>query len=366
MKLSVVILNYNVRYFLELCLKSVVEATKGLDAEIIVVDNNSPDDSCEMVNKLFPKVKLISSDTNYGFSKGNNIGVAQANGEYVCILNPDTVVAEDTFKKTLSFADAQSNLGIVGCRLIDGKGKFLPESKRNIPTPWVSIQKMLGNSIPYYASDVNVRETVEVPILVGAFMLMKREVYNTLNGFDEDYFMYGEDVDISYRALQAGYSNYYFPRTTIIHFKGESTLKDLTYAKRFYKAMKLFYKKHFRSYGLFDVVVWLGSRVLPFISKPKKKKSAKTKKYVLVTFQERVNVLKTFDKDFEQTNSIRKYEKQTEYIFDNNSVAFKSIIQQIDSFPENKRSTFKILPKNSQFLIGSNSSKSRGEIQFLK
>ena len=285
---------------------------------------------------------------------------------YVCILNPDTVVAEDTFKKSLAFADLQSNLGILGCRLIDGKGKFLPESKRNIPTPWVSMQKILGNSIPYYASDVNERETAEVPILVGAFMLMKREVYNTLNGFDEDFFMYGEDVDISYRALQAGYANYYFPQTTVIHYKGESTLKDLIYAKRFYKAMKLFYKKHFRSYGFFDVMVWLGSRILPIVSRPKKEKSAKTKKYVLVTYQENVSVMTAFNKEFEQINSIKKYERNTEYIFDNNSEAFKSIIQQIDGFPENKRSTFKILPKNSQFLIGSNSSKSRGEILKLK
>ena len=144
MQLSVIILNYNVRYFLELCVLSVQKALETIEGEIIVIDNNSSDDSCTMMKQRFPKVKLIQNKENVGFPKGNNIGVAQAQGEYICILNPDTVVAEDTFTKVLAFAKRQKNIGIVGCKLIDGAGNFLPESKRGVPTPWVAFTKISG------------------------------------------------------------------------------------------------------------------------------------------------------------------------------------------------------------------------------
>lgn len=189
MKLSVVILNYNVRYFLELCLKSVEASLVNIDAEIIVVDNQSSDDSCDMVKTKFPKVKLIENNDNFGFSKGNNIAVAEAKGEYVCILNPDTVVEEHTFEDLLQFADNQSNLGILGCRLIDGQGRFLPESKRNVPRPMVAIKKMLGFPKSYYVSDLDEKSIGNSSVFVGAFMLMKRDIYNQVQGFDEDYFM---------------------------------------------------------------------------------------------------------------------------------------------------------------------------------
>ena len=352
------------QYFLELCLKSVEAAIKNIEAEIIVVDNQSPDDSCSMVKTLFPKVKLIKNRENWGFSKGNNIGVAEAKGEYICILNPDTVVAEDTFENILAFADLQDNLGIVGCRLIDGKGRFLPESKRNVPTPMVSIKKIFGNSADYYATQLNQHEIGKVDILVGAFMLMKRDLYASLNGFDEDYFMYGEDVDMSYRVLKQNLNNIYFGNTTVIHFKGESTLKDLRYAKRFYQAMKIFYKKHFRNYGLFDVVVWVGSKVMPFFMNSNQRKEQKPKAYVLVT-EENAKTL-NFNEPLDVIKRIETYEKNSEYILDNNSLFFKQIIQQIDGFPENSESTFKILPKNSNFILGSNSSKTKGEVVLLE
>ena len=365
MKLSVVILNYNVRYFLELCLKSVEAAVKNMDAEVIVVDNFSSDGSCEMVKTLFPEVKLIENKENLGFAKGNNIGVAQATGDYVCILNPDTVVAEDTFVHLLTFADLQENLGIVGCRLIDGSGRFLPESKRNIPKPLVSVKKIFGNAGEYYATQLSQHETGKVEILVGAFMLMKRSLYNSLKGFDEDYFMYGEDIDLSYRVLQQGLDNFYFGSATVIHFKGESTLKDITYAKRFYQAMQIFYRKHFRNYGLFDLVVWMGSKVMPFFKERTLGNGQKPELYVLVT-EKKKDVLAGFQQPYKELRFIEVYDKNTEYIFDNNSLAFKQIIQQMDRFSENNSTTFKILPKNSNFILGSNSSKTRGEVQFLE
>jgi GT2 family glycosyltransferase len=268
MQLSVIILNYNVRYFLEQCVASVQEALSNIDGEIIVVDNNSLDDSCEMMKTHFPNVKLIENNTNLGFPKGNNIGVAHAKGDYICILNPDTVVAEDTFEKVLAFAEKQKNIGIVGCKLIDGTGNFLPECKRGVPTPFVALTKIFGlyKLFPktalfnrYYAQHLSENETGKVGILVGAFMIMKRNLYQEIGGFDENCFMYSDDIDLSYIALKKGKTNYYFHETTVIHYKGESTVKDGLYMKHFREAMQFFYRKHFRSSIIFDVFMKIGA-----------------------------------------------------------------------------------------------------------
>ena len=276
MQLSVIILNYNVRYFLEQCVASVQEALTNIDSEIIVVDNQSSDDSCEMIRSRFPGVKLIKNNSNLGFPKGNNIGVAQANGKYICILNPDTVVAEDTFEKILTFAEKQENLGIVGCKLIDGSGNFLPESKRGIPTPFVALTKIFGlyKLFPnwklfnrYYAQHLSENETGKVEILVGAFMIMKRDLYNEIGGFDENCFMYSDDFDLSYMALKRGKSNYYFHETSVIHYKGESTVRDGLYMKRFREAMQFFYNKHYKSSAIFDLFMKIGALFFALIKK---------------------------------------------------------------------------------------------------
>src|SRR6476620_2937781 len=247
MKLSVIILNYNVRYFLEQCVLSVQVALQNIEGEIIVVDNNSSDDSCDMMKRRFPNVTLIENKENSGFPKGNNIGVAQAKGEYLCILNPDTVVAEDTFEKILAFAKSKQDLGIVGCKLVDGTGNFLPESKRGVPTPWVAFTKIFGlykffpkSSIfnKYYAQHLSENQTGKVDILVGAFMVMRRDLYSKVGGFDENCFMYSDDIDLSYMVLKSGRSNYYFHDTSVIHYKGESTVRDGLYMQRFREAMQ--------------------------------------------------------------------------------------------------------------------------------
>ena len=258
MQLSVIILNYNVRYFLEQCVLSVQKALEGIDGEIIVIDNASSDDSCEMMKTKFPHIKLIENKDNLGFPKGNNIGVARAKGEYICILNPDTVVAEDTFTKILNTKNWQLNIGIIGCKLIDGAGNFLPESKRGVPTPWVAFTKIFGlykisNYFgKYYAQHLSENESGKVDILVGAFMMMKRELYLKVGGFDENCFMYSDDIDLSYLVLKTGKSNYYFHETSVIHYKGESTVRDGTYMKRFREAMQFFYKKHFNKSWFFS------------------------------------------------------------------------------------------------------------------
>ena len=362
MKLSIIILNYNVRYFLELCLKSVQASIENLDAEIIVVDNHSSDDSCKMIKSLFPDVILLENKENYGFSKGNNQGVAVAKGEYICILNPDTVVAEDTFETLLKFAESQNNLGILGCRLIDGSGNFLQESKRNIPFPKVALKKILGNAKGYYANQLEEFEIGEVPILVGAFMVLKRDIFNLVNGFDEDYFMYGEDIDLSYRIQQKGYKNIYNGTVTNIHFKGESTILDKNYINRFYGAMQVFYKKHFKSNMLFNILVWIGIKMAYFMSSRPKVVKDNIKQYVMVSNKIPEDLKSNLRKPVFLNTAYKSIQQDTEMILDAHMLSYKNIISYIADKKINSKVGFKILPINSNFIIGSKSSKSRGEV----
>jgi len=255
LKLSIVIVNYNVKYFLEQCLRSVYKAIHGFDADVYVVDNNSVDGSNEMVKKLFPEVKLIQNKENVGFSKANNQAMEQSSAEYVLLLNPDTVIQEDTLQKCLAYMDHNKDCGGLGVRMIDGNGTFLPESKRGLPTPEVALYKMLGlNKLfprskkfgKYHLGYLKEHDTNEVEVLAGAFMMLRKSVLDQIGLLDETFFMYGEDVDLSYRISQAGYKNIYFPETSIIHYKGESTKKaSANYVFVFYRAMIIFSKKHY-------------------------------------------------------------------------------------------------------------------------
>lgn len=362
MKLSVVILNYNVRYFLELCLQSVVAALTDIDSEIIVVDNNSPDDSCAMVKQKFPQATLIENKENFGFSKGNNLGVAVAKGEYICILNPDTVVAEDSFLKLIDFAKDKKNLGIVGCQLIDGQGQFLPESKRHIPTPWVSTKKMLGLTDAYYATNVYKDNSAPVEILVGAFMFLHKAVYKEVSGFDEDYFMYGDDIDLSYKIHKKGYINWYFGDTKVIHYKGESTLKDKIYAKRFYGAMQIFYKKHFRAHPIFNIMVWVGIRLATWLQRPKPEQLPPSQEAILISNEKNEALEKALQSSMSLQKQVESCTANRLYILDTKHLSFKAIIRVMSNVPKNSKVRFKILPKNSNFILGSDSSKRQGEI----
>ncbi len=254
-KISVIIVNYNVCYFLEQAIKSVLNAINNLDAEIIVVDNNSVDGSVELVEKKFPEVKLIANKKNVGFSSANNQAIKVAQGEYVLLLNPDTVVEEDTLEKCCEFMDENPEAGGLGVKMVDGKGVFLPESKRSLPTPAVAFYKISGlaNLFPrskrfgrYHLGFLPENETNEVEVLAGAFMLIRSSALDKVGLLDEDYFMYGEDIDLSYRLIKGGYKNYYFPKARIIHYKGESTKKtSVNYVFIFYRAMVIFARKHF-------------------------------------------------------------------------------------------------------------------------
>jgi O-antigen biosynthesis protein len=255
MKLSIVIVNYNVKYFLEQCLYAALKAASQINSEIIVVDNDSVDGSCQMVAEKFPEISMIANKENVGFSKANNQAIRIARGEYILLLNPDTVVEEDCFLKIVQFMDKTPDAGGLGVKMIDGKGRFLPESKRGLPTPEVAFWKMFGFSslFPhskrfgrYHLGYLDNDLIHDVEVLAGAFMLLRRETLDKVGLLDEDYFMYGEDIDLSYRITKGGYKNYYFPETTIIHYKGESTKKgSINYVKVFYNAMIIFAKKHF-------------------------------------------------------------------------------------------------------------------------
>ncbi|MDA3819141.1 MAG: glycosyltransferase [Candidatus Delongbacteria bacterium] len=254
-KLSVIIVNYNVKHFLEQCLHSVFKAIQNIDTEVFVVDNNSVDGSAQMIRNKFPEVKLIANKENVGFSKGNNQAIKKASGEYVLLLNPDTIVEEDSFSKIIAYTDSHPEVGGLGVKMIDGKGNFLPESKRGLPTPAVAFYKIFGLSrlFPrskqfgqYHLSYLDKDEIHEVDVLSGAFMWMRKAALDKTGLLDENFFMYGEDIDMSYRIKQAGYKNIYFPGTTIIHYKGESTKKgSINYVRIFYQAMIIFANKHF-------------------------------------------------------------------------------------------------------------------------
>lgn len=264
MDLSVIIVNYNVRYFLENALRSVERAMRGLSVEVFVVDNASVDGSVAMIREKFPWVELIANNDNPGFSVANNQAIRKSKGRYVLLLNPDTVVEEDTFRKCLDFADQRPRIGALGVRMIDGSGRFLPESKRGLPTPWVAFTKAFGlaRMFPqsrlfnqYHLGFLDEHQAAAVPVLAGAFMLLRRKTLDQIGLLDEDFFMYGEDIDLSYRVTQSGYENWYFPDTSIIHYKGESTKRgSLNYVRTFYQAMIIFARKHFTGGALRSLV----------------------------------------------------------------------------------------------------------------
>lgn len=274
MKLSIIIVNYNVKFFLAQCLNSVKLSLETLDqdAEVFVVDNHSVDGSVALIKEQYPWVKLIENNENLGFSKANNQAIKISKGEYILLLNPDTVVEQDTFIKVIEYMDNNPQVGGLGVRMIDGKGNFLPESKRGLPTPKVAFYKISGLSklFPksrvfnkYHLGYLSETEIHDVEVLSGAFMLIRRKVLDKIGLLDETFFMYGEDVDLSYRIIQAGYKNIYFPKTTIIHYKGESTKKgSINYVRMFYSAMSIFANKHFKNSQsnffslLINIAIW--------------------------------------------------------------------------------------------------------------
>lgn len=376
MKLSVIILNYNVCSFLEQCILSVQRAIANLDAEIIVVDNASVDDSAAMVKRRFPEINFIQNAENVGFSKANNQAVDIATGTYICILNPDTAVAEDTFEYAMQFAESNLNMGALGLFYMDGTGNFLPECKRNLPTPLRSLFKILGlaqGRNGYYAKQVAKEGVGSVEILAGAFMFLKRELFLKAGGFDEDYFMYGEDIDLCYRLIKLGHVNYYSGLIKVLHYKGESTIRDVNYFDRFYGAMRIFYKKHFATRKVLNLLVEWGISVT---------RSWKTNGKVneleelpepdeVWVLTEDLQLLKSLSEQYRskvRSVALRAVDEDLVnnkmLVFDSHYLSYKQIFE-VMAKQRNRQNKFRIRPPGCNFIVGSDRSDEKGEVKIL-
>lgn len=264
--ISIIIVSYNVKYYIEQCLRSISRASKNIDVEVFVVDNNSNDGTLEYLSPRFPNVEFIQNRENVGFGRANNQALLKSKGDYVLFLNPDTILSEKTLEECLRFMNTHESAGSVGVMMLHSNGRFAPESRRSIPTPFVAFCKMSGLSrlfpksrllAKYHMSYLDNSMETEIEVVSGAFMFVRHEILNRIGGFDEDFFMYGEDIDLSYRLLKEGYSNWYIP-VPMLHYKGESTVKtSYRYVSVFYDAMIVFFNKHFKHY----------SRILSFMIK---------------------------------------------------------------------------------------------------
>src|SRR5579863_7449116 len=384
MILSVVIVSYNVKYFLEQCLSSLKKAVDGLSlprgsTEVFIIDNASTDGSLDFLEPLFPDFHFIRNKENSGFAKANNLAIPLCNGEFILFLNPDTIVAEDSLDICISFFRDQTDAGAVGVRMVDGTGRFLRESKRGFPYPSASFFKMTGLArlfprskifSSYYMGHLDEDHTQAVDVLSGAFMIIKKSVLNKTGGFDEQFFMYAEDIDLSYRIDKAGFKNYYLPATTIIHFKGESTQKDFRYVKMFYSAMQLFMKKHFGNKGFSSrlFIMTLGLRLrqalsfmrLPFKTsnfsnnvRPVFIKGNPADKEILMQRLTACQI--TVSETEKKSNAIIFYETD--------SFPWKNIIAEIR--PESKRHLYYFHGTGTHALVGSNSRSKKGQVIVL-
>ena len=392
MLLSVIIVNYNVKYFLGICLKSVEKAVAGVEAEIIVIDNASVDGSLDYLKPKFPLVKFVENKQNIGFGKANNQGLSISKGKYILFLNPDTIVAEDSLTDCLFFIDTTAKAGACGVRMIDGSGRFLPESKRGFPAPMTAFYKLSGLAAmfprtrlfaKYYLGHLPEKEKNEVDVLAGAFFLTSKKVLDEIGAFDEQFFMYGEDVDLSYRIQQAGYKNFYNPSTTIIHFKGESTKKgSLDYIRLFYRAMSIFVKKHYgknkSKWFSFAIRLGIWVRALPaaldiFLNTEKvPKKNVDLNTFILGTEADAKKIRELLEKDIEQARSFKVISnlkqlgkpiglhKINEMIFSEKFLSYKDIIEQIQLLP--RHISKKVFDAEIMVIIGSDSKNKSGTV----
>jgi GT2 family glycosyltransferase len=402
LQLSVIIVNYNVKFFLEQCLYAVKKACAGIESEVLVIDNNSTDGSRDWLEQKFDWVQFTWQETNDGFGKANNKLLKEAKGEYILFLNPDTIIAEDCLQLCLQEMKRNKNTGGLGVRMIDGSGKFLKESKRGFPTPAASFFKMSGMAslfskskifAQYYAGHLDQKESHDVDVLAGAFMLLSRKAADATNGFDEDFFMYGEDVDLSYRIQKAGMQNRYFAGTSIIHFKGESTQKySAGYNQHFYGAMKLFVKKHFaekKALVFFTGLAISSGRIIASAKSlfPKKINNSGKQLNTVVAggqekFDECIKLLKyadpalfikgriaVSDKDsgpslghLSNVNNIAKKGNVEQLVFCEGELSFKSIIQQAERTSPKIQLLFHA--EGSRSIAGSSNKNTKGRFIF--
>jgi GT2 family glycosyltransferase len=382
MILSVVVVSYNVKFFLEQCLSSLKKAVHGSDSlnnqiEVFIIDNASEDGSLEFLAPLFPEFQFFQNKVNKGFARANNQALSLCKGEFVLFLNPDTILAEDCLSICVSFFRATPDAGALGVKMVDGAGRFLKESKRGFPGPGASFYRMSGLArlfprskifSAYYMGHLHEESSHEVDVLSGAFMMVKKSVLDKTGGFDERFFMYAEDIDLSYRIYNSGFKNYYLPGTTIIHFKGESTRKDFRYIKMFYTAMELFAKKHTKVAGssiqLF--ILTLGMRMhraLAYASLPFKKSEENSKKKLVFFIKGESVIQKKWTVKLTGKNiPVTKNENNGEEIIfcEGRDLSWKMIIEIISINPG--RRIYSFHGSGTHAAVGSFSNNEQGEV----
>lgn len=376
--LSVIIVNYNAQHFLQLCLDALQDALIDINAEVIVVDNVSRDNSCSLIKQDYPWVKLITNTENVGFGRANNQGAAIAKGRHLLILNPDTIITKASINKSIALLDNNSLIGGIGVKMLDGSGCFLPESKRGLPSPQVAFYKAFGLTrlfprskrfARYYLGHLSNNENHKVEVLAGAFMMIPAKVYKQCKGFDEDFFMYGEDIDLSYRITQLGYQLMYLAETPIIHFKGESTARDAAWSKRFYGAMALFSQKHFSEQGKFlNLLIQWGISLHQWITKPKNTRRPPIKisdRKVTLICKDKEKCKLALKERFQSVNIQHKDEvdfTQEEAVLLSPDLSSDEQIELIQACT--KQTLFFFSPQRENFLLLSPSSQDSGQIIF--
>lgn len=360
---------------MQLCLDALSHSLQGLTNEVIVIDNLSGDDSCTVVKQHYPWVKLIENPSNDGFGKANNIAIKQARGKIILLLNPDTIVSSNTLHDALSALRSSKDVGAIGVKMLDGSGRYLPESKRGLPTPEVAFYKAFGftSFFPhskrfarYYLGHLPDDEVCDIEVLAGAFMMIKAEVLNHCKGFDEDFFMYGEDIDLSYRISLQGYRHLYLPHSPIIHFKGESSGRDAVWAARFYDAMHLFSQKHFSNSGiLFNKIVSLGIHFRKmFAPKVVKQKAAidKSQLSLFVVTNEELDLTNEFYHAFKSCEQGDVHQAQSQGIDAFLFMAHVDSRAVIDLISQHRDHYFFFATQHGNHILFSPSSEHQGEI----
>lgn len=401
MELSIIVVNYNVRYFLQICLESLKAASAHIDSEIIVVDNASSDGSVEMIRTHFSSVVLIANSENVGFGRACNAALAQATGRYVLFINPDTLVGEPLLSDAIKVFHKDEKTGAVGVCLLDGNGQVLRESKRSIPSLWSSFTKFSGLSDVfrntaffngYYSPGLNYDESGDIEVLPGAFMLIRKKVLDTIGGFDPRFFMYAEDIDLSYRITKAGYLIRYAGSLHVIHFKGESTQKSLTsYTSTFYHSMRLFIRKYTGELyspvvaGLLQGIVWVIEGIQKiqrkfFSSRERSQKPALPKNFYVLTNRKKltramseylteVQINEVPEEGFGIAPFYLRYlpsylhsNPDTSLILDFRSIAFEQIV---DVWKLDRNSPFYVADGENSFVISSHNKENQGEVHIF-
>lgn len=374
--LSVVIVSYNSRDFIQLCLDTLTSALEGIKAEVIVVDNQSSDDSCALIRRKYPWVNLIANKDNIGFGRANNIAIRMAKGRHTLLLNPDTLVSKNSILSSLQLLDEDESIGAVGIKMIDGGGLFLPESKRGLPTPKVAFYKAFGlaKCFPhsaefsrYYLGHLPDDKQAEVEVLAGAYMLIRTDVLKRCDGFDEDFFMYGEDIDLSYRISKLGYRILYNPYFPIVHFKGESAGRDAAWTKRFYDAMHLFSEKHFSNQGvILNLFINVGIKFRKQFSPTKAAEEQKTSllgQKLIVISSSKNDRLKHVSSDFSSLSYITPDELSLqggEFVLFSPKLDMEIVIEMMQKHAG--QCQFFFTPSDQDFILTSPSSQSCGQV----